>query len=123
MPYAFPKSLKLVVGTNDFINQKLTEVQLIPTQFELSQNFPNPFNPVTTIRYGLPKAERASLRVYNLLGEEVVALVDDEEKVAGYHLAIWDGRDKNGRNVASGVYVYRMRAGSFTKTCKMALVK
>ncbi len=118
-----PKRLRLVVGKSDFINQKLAEAQLIPTQYELSQNFPNPFNPVTTIRYGLPRPERVSLRVYNLLGEEVAALVNDEAKTAGYHAAIWDGRNKNGQHVASGVYVYRLRAGSFVKTQKMALVK
>jgi hypothetical protein len=84
---------------------------------------PNPFNPATTIRYGLPRAERVTLQVYNLLGEEVVTLVDDEQKAAGYHAAIWDGRNKNGRVVASGVYVYRIRAGDFSMTKKMALVK
>jgi hypothetical protein len=112
-----------MVGKSDFINQKLAEIQFIPTQFELSKNFPNPFNPITTIRYGLPEAERVILKVYNLLGEEVVALLNDEEKAAGYHVAIWDGRDKHGRSVASGVYMYRIRAGSFAKTQKMALVK
>ncbi len=118
-----PKALKLVVGKREFITQQLAEINLIPATYELSQNFPNPFNPVTTIRYGLPQPERVSLKIYNLLGEEVAALVDDEQKAAGYHLTIWDGRGKNGNVVASGVYVYRMRAGSFVMTKKLALVK
>lgn len=118
-----PKSLKLVVGKSDFIAKKLTDIQLIPTTYELSQNFPNPFNPATAIRYGLPREERVTLQVYNLLGEEVVTLMDDEHQIAGYHVAIWDGRNKAGHVVSSGVYVYRIRAGVFTMTKKMALVK
>jgi len=118
-----PKRLKLVVGNHDFVLEKQIEFQTIPSFYELSQNFPNPFNPSTTIRYGLPKAERVTLKVYNLLGEEVAALVNDEQRTAGYHVAIWDGRNKDGSIVASGVYVYRLRAGSITITKKMAMVK
>ncbi len=99
------------------------EVRLIPTTYELSQNFPNPFCPTTTIRYGLPKAERVTLKIYNLLGEEVVALVNAETQDAGYHVAIWDGRNKNGGVVASGVYVYRLQAGNWVMIKKMAVVK
>jgi uncharacterized delta-60 repeat protein len=118
-----PKQLKLVVGKRGFVDEKLAEARAIPTTYELSQNFPNPFNPATTIRYGLPKAERVTLKIYNLLGAEVATLVDNEQKVAGYHAAVWDGRDKAGRVVASGVYVYRLQAGSFSSTKKLALVK
>ena len=118
-----PKSLKLVVGKKDFIKEKLAQSQLIPTHYELSQNFPNPFNPVTTIRYGLPQAGRVSLKIYNLLGEEVALIMNDELQSAGYHVAIWDGRDRNGVYVASGVYVYRMQAGSFVSAKKLALIK
>jgi len=118
-----PKRLKLAVGRSDFIAEKLDGIQLIPTTYELSRNFPNPFNPATTIRYGLPQAERVTLKVYNLLGEEVVTLLDNAGKKAGYHIAIWDGRNKNGQLMASGIYVYRMQAGSLIMTKKMALVK
>ncbi len=117
------KQLKLVVGKHDFVDEKLAEVRTIPTAYELPQNFPNPFNPVTTIRYGLPKAESVTLKIYNLLGAEVATLVDNEPKAAGYHVAIWDGRNKNGGVIASGVYVYRLQAGSFVMTKKMAVVK
>jgi len=61
--------------------------------------------------------------IYNLLGEEVVTLVNDEPKAAGYHTAIWNGRNKEGGVVASAVYIYRIQAGSFIMTKKMALVK
>ena len=91
--------------------------------FELAQNFPNPFNPATTIRYSLPETEKVTLKVYNLLGEEVVALVQNEEKAAGHHFAIWDGRNKTGQPVSSGLYLYRLQAGEITIIKKMALVK
>jgi len=55
-----------VVGKHEFVNAKLGEAQAIPTTYELSQNFPNPFNPVTTIRYGLPQAERVTLKIYKM---------------------------------------------------------
>ncbi len=122
-PPDHPKSLKLMIGRQDFIAAQLAESMRTSIAFELSQNFPNPFNPVTTIRYGLPHAERVTLQVFNVLGEEVAALVSNETKPPGYHTAIWDGRDRNGRQAASGVYVYRLRSGTVTLTKKIALVR
>jgi hypothetical protein len=122
-PAARHKRLKLVVGHQNFVAEKLGEGKFVPTRYELSQNFPNPFNPVTTIRYGLPKGERLTLKIYNLLGEEVVTLVENETKAAGYHAAIWDGRNAQGQIVASGVYFYQLRAGSFVQKRKMALLR
>ena len=118
-----PKRLKLVVGKSGFVSEKLAAIQAIPSTYELSQNFPNPFNPATTIRYGLPNAERVTLKVYDLLGEEVITLVDAEQKTAGYHVAIWDGRNQAGELVTSGLYIYQIHAGHFNMTKKMALVK
>ncbi len=118
-----PKQLKLVVGRAEFVEERLAGGKVIPASYELSQNFPNPFNPATTIRYGLPKAERVRLIIYNLLGAEVVTLLDDEPKEAGYHAAIWDGRNRHGQPVASGIFFYRLRAGSFVMTKKMVLVQ
>ena len=118
-----PRRLKLVVGKADFVEGNITELQNIPTNFELSQNFPNPFNPATTIRYSLPNAEKVSLKVYNLLGKEVATLLQNEEKAAGHHFAIWDGRNQNRQHVSSGLYFYRLQAGKVTIIKKMALVK
>jgi hypothetical protein len=86
-------------------------------QFVLSQNFPNPFNPSTTIRYGLPRAADVTLVVYNALGQEVVRLVDTHQE-SGYHEVRFDGS-----NVASGVYFYRLRAGEFSQTKRLMLVR
>lgn len=125
-----PKPLKLVVGKHGFVGEKLAEAQAIPTTYELSQNFPNPFNPATTIRYGLPQAGRVTLKIYNLLGAEVARLINDEPRAAGYHAAIWDGRNHGGKVVASGVYIYRLQAGpstgsgqTFVQTRKMVLLQ
>jgi hypothetical protein len=88
-----------------------------PTSFILSQNYPNPFNPSTTIRYSLPKTGHMTLKLYNLLGQEVETLVNGEQ-TAGAHTIEWKPR-----SVASGVYFYRLVAGSFVETKKMLLQK
>ena len=118
-----PKRLKLLVGKTEFIGENLASVQTIPSDFELSQNFPNPFNPETTIRYGLPREEQVTLKIYNILGKEVATLLSNERKAAGNHVAIWDGRNRRGQLVASGIYVYQLRAGDFSAIRKMAYVR
>ncbi len=116
------KSFTLLVGTTEYIADNIG-TNLLPTKFELAQNFPNPFNPSTTIRYGLPAEERVTLKIYNLLGREIRTILSDEPKAAGFHLALWDGRDKQNRLVGSGVYIYQIIAGEFKQTRKMLLVK
>ena len=118
-----PKTLKLVVGKSAFIGETVASVENIPTDFELSQNFPNPFNPATTIRYGLPRDERVTLKIYNLLGKEVATLLNNERKLAGNYAAIWDGRNNRGEVVASGIYVYRIQAGNYHKSRPMVLLQ
>lgn len=118
-----PKRLKLLVGQNSFISEKFSGIQTLPTDFELSQNFPNPFNPVTTIRYGLPVESTVDIKVYNLSGKEVATLVNSESVNAGYHIKIWNGRTASGMKAASGVYFIRMQAGEFVQTRKMLLIQ
>ncbi len=118
-----PKRLKLIVGTREFISKAPAALNAAPASYELSQNFPNPFNPLTTIRYGLPRDENMTLKVYNLLGEEIITLVTHEQKKAGYHIAIWDGRNEQGEPVTSGVYLYRLRAGGFSVVKKMIVTR
>jgi hypothetical protein len=95
---------------------------LVPSEFALSQNYPNPFNPTTLIKYQLPENAKVSLTIYNSLGQVVRNLVD-ADKEAGYYEATWDGRNGNGVQVTSGIYFYRIDAGSFTQTRKMILMK
>lgn len=94
----------------------------IPKVLELDQNFPNPFNPVTTIRFGLPQETRVSLKIYNLLGQEVRTLISGL-KEAGYHEIQWDGRNAVGAGVASGIYVYRIQAGKEIVTRRLNFLK
>ena len=118
-----PKRLQLLIGHPNFVADKISLTQNIPQTFELSQNFPNPFNPTTTIRYGLPKEAKVTFKIYNILGEEVVTLVNDELKTAGFHAAVWDGRNSNGRKASSGPYFYQLKTRDLILTRKMALVK
>ena len=89
----------------------------VPQQFMLCQNFPNPFNPSTTIRYGLPQRSQVTLSVFNTLGQQA-ALLQDGEQEAGYHEVKFDGS-----GLSSGVYFYRIQAGSFIQTRKLLLVR
>jgi hypothetical protein len=118
-----PKKLMLAVGTAGFIEEKLSDYEMIPTSFSLDQNYPNPFNPTTTIRYGLPNDVNVSLKVYNLLGQEVTTLMNNVVKKAGYHTVVWDGLNRHGDMVASGMYIYHIQAGTFTSVKKMILVR
>lgn len=90
----------------------------VPNQFELNQNFPNPFNPSTVISYSLPKSTTVTLRVFNIVGKQVATLVSGERQAAGSHQVTF-----NGSNLSSGMYLYRLEAGDFVKTKKMMLVK
>lgn len=126
-------SAVLIVGTGEFrmtgtgsttipdpaasIAVRLGGESAIPKEFALSQNYPNPFNPRTTIKYDLPKDSRVSLKLFNILGQEVVTLVNEEQK-AGFKSTQW-----NATSVASGVYFYRLQAGDFVQTKKLMLLK
>lgn len=88
----------------------------------LGQNFPNPFNPTTQIGFGLAEPGRVRLVVYNLLGQVVRDLVD-EYRMAGAHAVTWDGKDAQGRQVASGIYLYRIEANKFSAVRRMVLMK
>ncbi|MCK4578120.1 MAG: T9SS type A sorting domain-containing protein, partial [Candidatus Marinimicrobia bacterium] len=93
-----------------------------PESFVLSQNYPNPFNPNTTFQYDLPTATNVVFVIYDILGREIVRLVDAPED-AGPHQVIWTGKDKFGRDLASGVYIYRLVTPEYTKSIKMLLLK
>lgn len=106
--------------------QSSKEQQKLPTAFSLEQNFPNPFNPSTRLRYTVPVDAHVRLTVYSSIGEEV-ALLCDETQQAGTYSVTWDGKNKEGRDVSSGVYFVRFYASStkrvFTDTRKLVLMK
>ena len=110
--------LKQIDNDGQFEYSKTIEVDLgTPKKFELSQNYPNPFNPSTTINYNLPEAANVKLIIYNILGQEIKTLVK-EFKEAGVHTVNFNASELN-----SGLYIYKIEAGSFTQTRKMTLIK
>jgi hypothetical protein len=97
---------------------------LKPVSFELLQNYPNPFNPTTEINYSIPKDGIVTLKVYNVLGQEVAVLVNRLQKVGSYTVNFDASNLPAGRQgLASGVYVYRIQSGDFSLTKKMSLLK
>jgi len=93
-----------------------------PTTFVLSQNYPNPFNPETEIRFQLPEDCHVSLSIFNLLGQKVRTLLD-EQIATGYHSIKLDGKDDLGNNLTSGIYIYRLEAASFVASKKLMLIR
>ena len=94
----------------------------IPQTYQLFQNYPNPFNPETQIKYDLPVSGNVTLSVYNVLGQRV-RIVADGFQEAGHKSVIWDGKDNQGREAASGIYFYKIKAENYQKTKKMVLLK
>ncbi len=93
------------------------------SDFELSQNYPNPFNPSTKLSFSLPRAENVALIVYDINGNEIKRLVNNENLAAGSYSLEWNGTNMSGNKVASGIYFARMTAGNYQQTKKMNLVK
>jgi flagellar hook assembly protein FlgD len=89
---------------------------------ELYQNYPNPFNPVTTIRYYLPKSTNVVLKIYNIVGQEVVTIVNENQNT-GEQSKVWNGLDQLGNEVSSGIYIYQLQAGRYHKSRKMVLLR
>ena len=90
--------------------------------FALLQNWPNPFNPETTLRYELPEASPVRLEIFDMLGQRVRLLVQEYQDAGRYEVQ-WDGLDESGREMASGLYVYRLQAGAFSQVRKMTLLR
>ncbi|MCK4857382.1 MAG: T9SS type A sorting domain-containing protein, partial [candidate division Zixibacteria bacterium] len=95
---------------------------LVPDGFSLYQNYPNPFNPSTVVEYSLKRSANVSFEVYNVLGQKV-RHYDLGRQMYGSHRLTWDGYDNNGKLVSSGVYFYRLKAGDYTETKKMLLLR
>ena len=95
---------------------------VVPEQFDLSQNYPNPFNPTTKIDYQLTKDIPVTIKVYNILGQEVKTLVNQLQK-AGYYTIEWNGTNNSGSTVSSGVYFLRLRTQGFVSTKKMMMLR
>jgi len=103
------------------VEEEMTEEE-VPAEFSLSSNYPNPFNPETRISYFIPQSCHVRLEIFNILGQKIRTLVDENQPV-GRKEVTWDGRDYQGEQIASGVYLYRLRAGDFRESKKMVLMR
>jgi hypothetical protein len=99
-----------------------TESEGIPTEFALHENYPNPFNPTTTLRFDLPEVSNITLTIYNMLGQRVRTF-NMQSTPAGYHSVKWDATNDYGEQVGAGVYLYQLQTKDFVKTRKMVLLK
>ena len=110
------------VNNEMLVSQNINQTLTLPQEFFLEQNWPNPFNPNTNIRFTLPEESGVSLVIYDLSGRQIKTLTVSRYP-AGSHQIQWDGRDDSGNAVASGIYVYRIHAGKYTQSRKMMLLK
>jgi len=107
-----------------YVSVSVTGIQedIVPGKIKLFQNYPNPFNPNTTIRYELPEGSNVKIKIYNLLGKEIVELVNEFQS-SGVKTISWDGKDKNGYSVDSGMYLYKFISNNYSQTKKMLVIK
>jgi len=116
------RNLRLIIGTEEYAKQVSDGIPLQPVSFALFQNYPNPFNPNTTIKYQLAERIKVRLEIFNILGQKIKTLVQTVQNT-GLHQVVWDGKNDNGKQVSSSVFIYRIKADSFNKTRKMILIR
>ena len=116
--YQFIGKDSQMIGSGNTVH----EIMPVPTEFALHNNYPNPFNPTTSIDFDLPEDGNVILMIYDVMGREVATLQNNEMK-AGYHSVRWDARNQMGRKVAAGVYFYQIKTARYLKTRKMVLLK
>jgi hypothetical protein len=102
--------------------KEVADEENIPVSYSLSQNYPNPFNPETNIEFTFLKSGQIKIEIFNILGQKVKTLMDEHLK-AGHYVMDWDGRDDSGKEVSSGVYLYRMQTSESSQTKKMVLLR
>ena len=124
--YANPKAWTVILlenSENTLSNEEEPITFIAPEQYKLSQNYPNPFNPNTTIEYTIPINRKVSVKIYNVSGQLVNTLVDNQYVDAGTHKIMWDGRNSNGTSVATGMYFYSLEWAGMKKVKSMTLLK
>jgi len=123
MPGKYFYRLKQIDYDGTFEYSEMAEAEVIPpVEFSLEQNYPNPFNPITSIQYAVSSRQFVSLKVYDILGNEVATLVNEEKSAGTYKVEFIVGQDSS-PDIASGIYFYRLQAGNYVETKKMILLK
>ena len=95
---------------------------IIPDKIKVHQNFPNPFNPTTLIKYDLPDNNVVNIVIYDVMGHEIVSLIN-ERKSAGYHSIVWNATNNAGQSLSAGIYIYAIQIGDYRQMKKMILLK
>ena len=114
---------KVVAGESGYVDQMIKDLlEVIPNNFSLSKNYPNPFNPITNLDFSIPKRSNVTLRVFNMMGQEVITLINEKKSYGNYSIS-WNGLDSKGVNVASGVYFAELRNLNERRITKMLLMK
>jgi len=117
---AYIHNTLVMLPTGDDVS--LADVTVMPEKFTLHQNYPNPFNPVTTLRYDLPENGNVNITIYDMLGRQVKALINQNQD-AGYRSVVWNATNNYGEPVSAGIYLYQIQAGEYMQTKKMVLLK
>jgi hypothetical protein len=120
----YPSCIEDYVGEQDTTNCEQVSIidETLPMTYNLHNAYPNPFNPVTTLRYDLPEDGLVNITIYNMMGRQVKTLVNGSQ-TAGYRTIQWDATDNEGQSVSAGLYLYTIEAGQFRQTKKMILLK
>ena len=113
---------KIGVFSQNIISSLNIDHNVLPVSNSLDQNYPKPFNPLTTINYDLPNRSIVNLVIYDIMGREIKQLLNLTQE-AGYHSIIWDGQTSLGKNAGAGVYLYMIQANDFRQVRKMLLLK
>jgi outer membrane protein assembly factor BamB len=121
--HEFPvRHLRILIGTSRFARENAAAEVLLPENYYLAQNFPNPFNSGTMILYCLAHTEKVTLRIYDVLGRQVRTLVNEEQE-RGLHRILWDGKGEKGIELTSGIYIYRIKTPHYNNNRKVLLIK
>lgn len=116
------RSFRLIVGRKEFVKNNTNGIPIVPLEYSLDQNFPNPFNPSTRIHYTVGHSGHVQLDIFNVLGQKVKTLFSGDQRIGSYGLE-WDGTNDDGGKISSGIYLCRMRTEEFTATKKMVFLK
>ncbi|HEX9974239.1 MAG TPA: FlgD immunoglobulin-like domain containing protein, partial [bacterium] len=114
---------QILVGSSEFIERQVADIRSrLPNDFCLFQNYPNPFNSTTQIRFQLPSSQKVSLKILNVMGREVRNLVNEQRPSGSYEI-LWDGKDNQGNEAGTGIYLCVFQAGQYIESRKVLVIK